>query len=375
MRVADETLFTRFTQQRPQYASDAACHRALSVEYALAVSYIRRRLNQYRALVVRDAARCVPTPQLTIIHAHPIAPVEVLPAVIDDTPEIKSRIALLTMTLDRMARVLIVSDEHLDDADPRALQLNVAIARWFQPDILVFNGDTHDLSALSRFDKDRRGGKRDAFKQVRAPWLSYARAMIDATTYSNSNCLRIFQWGNHNERQEAMSNAFWEAGDTLEEAYAALCRVDGKILLTGGRQQLYIGPFLVQHGQRHGVNAGKLALESDLGGAQPVVQGHTHGVSLFAKRTKLPGQDRWIVVSSLVAGFAGNNPPAYESRRKDSVKWIQSCAYAHVNLRSDDVHTYPILYHERPDGSLVAAAGHQVFSAQAAQAAALPMAA
>lgn len=322
-----------------------ASYTALAERYGLSRDSVRGRI--WRA---KQAASDEP-----VIRAAPLTADDDLPPVPDDLPEIKQRLAALER-LPRMARVLVLSDEHLPDHDPRALAMNVSICRWFQPDILVFNGDTFDLSLIGKFMQDRRGGKPDVLKEVARPYRGYAKALAEAAPHA----LRIFLDGNHNARVEAFANLAWQFGDVIEEAYAAVVRCDGLVLWANGRDEIDIGPFLVHHGTRTGVNAAKLSLEKDYAYGQSVVQGHSHGIGFFARRVRMPG-GRYRIATSVEAGFAGNNPPAYISRRSAHTTWVQACVYAHVDLTGDMVHTYPVLYQEGGDGSLVAAVGSQVF--------------
>lgn len=325
-------------------------YRTIAGRHGLNPDSVRSRVNRYARQLREESA--------VVTFAPALPDVDDLPPLPDDTPAIHAALDTLR-GLDRMVRLLVVSDEHIPDHDPRALALNVAIARYIQPDVVIFNGDTFDFGSISRFAQDRRSGNGDVLRDLARPWRSYVQAMTDAAP----RALRVFLDGNHNERLEAFANLAWQFGDTIEDAYAGMVRADGRVLWANGRQELYVGPYLVHHGERHGENAGKNSLEKDYGGAQSKVQGHTHGVSLYAKAVKLPGQDTWILATSLVAGFAGRNPPAYQKRRKGAVRWIHACAYGHVNMHGLDCHVYPAIYHERADGTLVAAVGTETFVA------------
>lgn len=261
--------------------------------------------------------------------------------------------------LPRMARVLITSDEHIDDHDLRALELVAQVARAFEPDVIVFNGDTFDFTTLSHFDQDRRSGKGDAFTAVRFPYAAY----VDSLAAAAPNAVFVLLDGNHNDRVETFANMAWQLGDTIEAAYADLVRSGGRVLWLNGKEECSIGALLIHHGTRAGKNAAAQAL-SDLGGAQPVVQGHTHRPAKVVNRVKLPMKARSLIVQSVVSGALCKFPPAYRKRKTDCLNWTHGIVAAHVNLKGDDVHLVDVLMHERDDGSLVCTFGKDVFIAR-----------
>ena len=71
----------------------------------------------------------------------------------------------------------MVFDEHIDDHDARAVTMNCLISQFVKPDVLVFNGDEFDFSALSlHYQVDRADSARDAFRSVRPYYQDYVVA-------------------------------------------------------------------------------------------------------------------------------------------------------------------------------------------------------
>lgn len=346
------TLAAEFARLRPEHTSASAVHRKLAARYGLSEHTIRRRLNEY-----------APTPQPAHKTVHILDYVQKVDdfPVDDDTEKVAALIQKLRR-FKRHVRIQIVSDEHFNDDDPRATTMNIRIAAYVQPDLIVFNGDTFDFSTISRFDQDRRGSRHDVLRELRKPYTAYVRGFESVAP----NADKLLLDGNHNARAEAFANAAWQFGDTIEEAYADLVRCGGRVLWLNGKSEIDILNHHIMHGERTGENSAKNALEKDFGGAQSLSSGHTHGISKYIKRVKVPGQNRWIIVTSLTAGFAGNNPPQWKERTKNQIRWIQACQVVHVNPQGDDVHVTEIPYHEAADGSLIAVFGTEVFTVSAA---------
>ena len=282
----------------------------------------------------------------------------------DDAPKIYAALKRLR-ALGRHIRVLILSDEHFDDQDDRAITMNIRIAAYSQPDLIIFNGDTFDFSGVGSYIQNRREKGGDVLSIIRKPYTAYVNALIAAVP----NAVMVFLDGNHNERVENWTNAnAVPFGDTIEQAYADLVRQGGRVMWLNGKQEIDIFGHHVMHGERASKNAASATLENDFGGGQPLSGGHIHKIQKVYKRVKKQGEDRWIIMTACFAGFAGNNPPAYVKRKRDQIHWIQACQLVTVNPHGDDVHINEIPFHEAADGGLIAVVGIEVLTVSAASA-------
>lgn len=322
-----------------------------------------------RGIVNRERERRKQAPALTEAHktislADYMARIDD-PILQDDSAKIYAALKRLR-ALGRHIRVLILSDEHFDDHDERAVTMNIRIAAYSQPDLVILNGDTFDFSGISHYTQDRRAGKKDVLSVIRKPYSAYIQALVAAAP----NAVFVFLDGNHNERMEIWGNENnWQFADTTEQAYADLVRQGGRVLWMNGKQEIDIFGHHVMHGERASKNAASATLD-DFGGGQPVSAGHIHKIQKVYRRVKKQGENRWVIVTSCFAGFAGNNPPAYVKRKRDQIHWIQACQLVHVNPHGDDVHINEIPFHESVDGGLIAVCGIEVLTVNAVSAAA-----
>lgn len=349
------------------YANKSAIHTALAVRFEVNADYVRAAVSRWQRKLnanTGDGLHVVEK-QKTVNFSDYVAQVDDLPLE-DDTPKVHAALRVLK-SLGRHIRILILSDEHFDDHDERAVTMNIRIAAASRPDLIVFNGDTFDLGSVSQYSQDRRAPSRDALSVIRKPYTAYVRALHAAAP----NAYMLFIDGNHNERIETFTNAnASQFGDTIEQAYADLVRQGGRVLWLNGKQEIDIFGHHVMHGERASKNAAGATLENDFGGGQPLSGGHIHKIQKVYKRVKKQGEDRWIIVTACFAGFAGNNPPAYVKRKRDQIHWIQACQLVHVNPHGDDVHINEIPFHESVDGGLIAVCGIEVLTVNAASAAA-----
>lgn len=365
----DAAIYAAFMEQRPSVSTDKAACEHIADEYALSAKRIGVIVRKQRggAVVAKNAATESADGMDILVDALKRendalrAKIQLLENPADSFPKPRGDTAQITAMLDnlrglqRYARVHVVSDEHMPDHDPRAITMNCLISRYVNPDLTVFNGDEYDFSALSlHYVVDRADGHGDAFRAVRPHWQGYVDRMWGRYF--------LFLDGNHNARLDTFLNMqAQQFGDTLEDEYAALVRYNGKVMWRGGLEEIDIGGLHIHHGERTGENSAKNALVKDFGGAQCVHQGHTHGISVYVHSAKVPGQERFRVVSSVTAGFAGNKPPRYRARKTNLSKWIPASTVYHVDMHSDDVHFTLIPYHETPQGGLVAFYGSKMF--------------
>lgn len=272
----------------------------------------------------------------------------------DDYKTLQAHIAAWRKT-HKYIKVMHVADLHIDDHNPQAVELHFQIAARYKPDLILYTGDTHDFSEISRFAQSWRGSKRqDLFKRYRPYWQWVVEGLHNAAP----NAVQVAFNGNHNERLEPILNDFWQFAETIIDAYAAMMRAGGRVLWIDSIQELNIGSYFVQHGTRHGENAAKNALK-DLGWGQSAAQGHTHQPAQFIHTVKLPYEDTRRIVTYTVAPCSCNIPPAYAKRTTKQSRWINGTLLSTVNLRGFDVHEQLVLYHPTRNG-LTAAFGGDV---------------
>lgn len=336
-----------------------ATYAHLAEKYGYTETGVRGMVSKYRRTLATHTAQQPPAwLLLAALQNTSPQPDDVTPPVTDDTDVWLDVLARLR-ALSRHARVLVVGDEHMDDHDPRALNLHHQIAAWFAPDLIILNGDTFDFASLSVFVKSRRDGKGDAFKIVRPHYQRYIRGyrMSCPTTPI------LLNGGNHNDRLDRAADEFWALGETIEEQYAELVRQGGDVIWLNWKQEVNVGPLFIEHGTRYGENAAKNSLK-DLGWAQAKVQNHAHTPGKYTIRQKVRGQNRYVIVQSVVNGCSCNIPPRYKASKTDQSKWIQGCALYSLNMQGDEAHVTDVVYHEYADGALVAVVGKKVFTAR-----------
>ena len=171
-------------------------------------------------------------------------------------------------------RGMVVSDIHAPYHDIDAISVAVNVAKWWAPDVLVFNGDDLDFYGLSKYDKDpqRATGTQDEIDQ----WHTDAVApLLDAV---GSGCRRIKTIGNHEDRLERV---LWRNPGLY--GLRALSFVKLLDLETYGielaRQRVTFGSLLeVSHGTRVSKHAAYSArAEMDLRRYQiSTITGHVH---------------------------------------------------------------------------------------------------
>jgi hypothetical protein len=221
----------------------------------------------------------------------------------------------------------------------------------------VHGGDVFDMDAISRFQKDFRKGKPDALRHARKPYQEH----VDRLRRDNPSAVQVYIDGNHTApRVQAYLDDHWEFQDAILDTYQAMVRADGAVLYLGEVEEIEVGGLFMQHGRRVGKNAARNALD-DLGGNTPMIQGHAHTPQMDMKRVRRPGGRGYRVVQSIVNGCLCQIPAPYETRTKQS-KWLQSVTLAHVEMGGDIVNLQPVVFHQRPDTSLVAYVGKKQFS-------------
>jgi hypothetical protein len=335
----------------------------------LSVTGVRGRVSRYRAkqrvlnadaqasqvAVILPPSVNVPPPPARKPRAPSADDVDYTPPV-DDSAAFDALVRLWRRTRGYI-RMMQVADLHCDDHSVQAVLMHAEIARRYKPDLILYTGDTHDFSEISKFPQSwRSSARRDLFKRYSDPWLW----VVDVLHNAAPEAVQLAFNGNHNERLDTVLNEYWMFAETIIDQYAAMMRANGRVLWIDRLQELDIGPYYVQHGTRVGENAAKNALK-DLGWSQSGAQGHTHQFSQYTHAVKVPGSTRRRIVQYTVAPCSCNIPPAYQHTSKQS-KWTNGVLLTTVNLRGDDIHEYPIIYHQDTRARMIAAYAGEVLT-------------
>lgn len=91
---------------------------------------------------------------------------------------------------------IVFSDIHAPFHDLYALKLAAKVAKWWKPDIAIYNGDDADFYALSKFDKNPN--RTFTVQEEIDDWHVYAVAPLNAAV--GSNCRKVKLPGNHEDR-------------------------------------------------------------------------------------------------------------------------------------------------------------------------------
>lgn len=333
----------------------------IATAYGLSLTGVRGRVSRERkkrnAVSSADAAQ---TPVAVILPPakapRPPTPDDVFTPPADDSEAFAQLMKLWRRTKGYI-KVMQVADLHCDDHSVQAVLLHAEIARRYKPDLILYTGDTHDFSEISKFPQSwRTSARRDLFKRYSDPWLWVVNTLHNAAPDAVQTAFN----GNHNERLDSILNEFWMFAETIVDQYAAMMRANGRVLWIDRIQELDIGPYYAQHGTRVGENAAKNALK-DLGWSQSGSQGHTHQYNTYVHTVKVPGKQHRRIVQYTVAPCSCNIPPAYQQTTRQ-VKWVQGVQLTTINLRGDDIHEYPILYHRDDRGGMIAVYAGEVLT-------------
>lgn len=208
--------------------------------------------------------------------------------------------------------------------DERALEVVRLMCRSLQPDVIVNLGDTVDLAALSRFDKDS-----DHFDHSMQPAFNRVHRMYAELRADNPHARIVECDSNHNTRLKKfmLKNAsqlygLRQAGS--EEEYPAMSypflanlrAVNVEWVSGYGAAEFVYGeeygapPIVFKHGMSSGTNvAGK---ESAQNPETHVVRGHTHRPEM-AHRTMRNGHYLTYMVVGVTCSITGDVPSVYNA--------------------------------------------------------------
>lgn len=259
---------------------------------------------------------------------------------------------------DGTLTILQWPDMHKPDEDMQVEELGLQMADVLQPDMHLWNGDLFDFDILSlKFPRSHNRRRRDAFREVRRPWMRLLDRLDDITPDSK----KVVTGGNHCRiRVQTLANANPMNGDSLIEDFLDVVRQDGRVWWPGWFDELFIGPLHIQHGDRTGKNAAKLSI-TDVGGTMSNAASHTHFPSWYINTAYAKNDDNLLVpdryyVESVITPCMCHIYPHYAQDKQKS-KWVNGMTVIHINLRDRDVHFQNRIFHKRKDGSLAVSFG------------------
>lgn len=181
---------------------------------------------------------------------------------------------------------LIISDIHLPYHDLEPINVAYEYAVKHNVDSIIFNGDTFDFYALSRYQKDPRIRNLSAEIQIGKEFLQETNKI-----FPKEKVRKFFKLGNHEERWEAylmnkapelVGSEIFEIENVYEFEEFGFERVDG-------RQEIHVGDnFTVLHG--HEFTYGAYSPVNPARGfftryGENVIGGHLHRPSHHTERT------------------------------------------------------------------------------------------
>ncbi len=144
------------------------------------------------------------------------------------------------------------------------------------------------------------------------------------------NAILVWVWGNHDQRLvKFLNDNNPKFRQTLLETFIEIIRCNGQVLYVGYVDYVRIGPLVVQHGYRTGLNAAKNHL-LDAGGQISTMAGHVHRTSDYEVR----GED--FMARSIVSGCLSNYPH-YQKGRRQGAKWQLGTAIATLDFYTREV--------------------------------------
>lgn len=230
--------------------------------------------------------------------------------------------------------------------DERALAVVRMVCADLQPDFIVNLGDTVDLSALSRFDKDS-----DHFNHSLQPAFNRTHQMYAELRADNPNARIVEVDSNHNSRLKKFilnkaSELYGLRQAGVSEKYPAMSypflanlEAVGVEWVSGyGAAEFVYGeeyqapPIVFKHGMSSGQNVA--AKEASQNPYTHIVRGHTHRPEM-AHRTTRSGEYLTYMVVGVTCSITGEVPSVYSAVGDDNTpvrvqeKWQQGMAVIH----------------------------------------------
>ncbi|MBE2196299.1 MAG: metallophosphoesterase, partial [Anaerolinea sp.] len=182
----------------------------------------------------------------------------------------------------RVVTVMHLADVHFPFQHGPALKVTYQLISEAQPDVIVVGSDAFDFAMLSRFahDADLNEESPDVLKEILPAWREFILRVRKAAP----NAVLVWIWGNHDQHLvKYLNDEVPKFRLTLMQHFIDLVRCGGEVLYVGYTDYVRIGPLVVQHGYRTGLNAAKNHLV-DAGGQISTMAGHVHRTSDYEVR-------------------------------------------------------------------------------------------
>jgi hypothetical protein len=314
---------------------DAASEVAEKMHLDITTKSLQRRIQEHRKFmrsVFQDdpgpTIRSDP-PTLPIHNNHPAAALTDIRYIDLDTDQGEWVKALHDLyKRQRVITVMHLADVHFPFQHEPALEVTYQLIRDTQPDVIVVGSDAFDFAMLSRFshDADINEEEADVLQEI----VPYWRKLILNVKLAAPDAILVWIWGNHDQRfVKYLNDNAPKFRLTLLDNFIEIVRNGGDVLYVGYTDYVRVGPLVVQHGYRVGLNAAKNHL-LDAGGQISTMAGHVHRTSEYEVR----GED--FTARSIVSGCL-TNYPHYQKGRRQSAKWQLGTCIATVDLQTREV--------------------------------------
>lgn len=237
--------------------------------------------------------------------------------------------------------VMHLHDIHFPFHNSQALDVAYQLVKHTQPDIIVVGSDSSDFALLSSFapDPDYSEETPDELEKFEMHWREHIRTLRRLAP----NAILVFIYGNHEVRifKYLAKNAA-KLRRTVTKAFVDIVRCEGNVLYLGHEVDwVRIGPLLVMHGNRFGINPAK-GIFNDLGGQVWVQFGHNHRLS----EHKINGEDRKC---GAIGSGCLQNPPHYVSGHGRGKEQLGT-SVSYVDFETQNVQIDNLWFNEEWDG-------------------------
>lgn len=232
----------------------------------------------------------------------------------------------------KLCKILITSDWQVSYEDGRSLKLVEQFAQDWQPDVVVFNGDLLDCTALGKYrlTLEERSSLEEEIERLRF-YLKEWRA-------SCPQAEMVYVMGNHEQRLQSYITDHAPELQFLVEGPLALERLldieDMTVVGAYGAAYEWHGVY-VTHGVIRTENAamGNLKREGSSG-----VSGHTHRLGSAFRRDR-SGEHGWFECGCLCNLDApGSPPPTFPGVNN----WQQGFVYGYGRHDESAAHSMPV---------------------------------
>ena len=237
--------------------------------------------------------------------------------------------------VDGDVRGIVFSDVHAPFHDRNAIALAAKVAKWWQPDVAVWNGDDHDFYKLSRFSQNPE--RTECIQDEIDTWHIEVMAPLQAALPARRKEFLVL--GNHGRRLLLHLWAHPQLYGIRALEIPALLELE-RLGIEYAETKVLFGDLLeVSHGTRVRSMAGYSAKSESEKRRYSIstITGHVHRAGRFTTRTA----NRWIYNQE--APCLCRLDPEYADD-PDWVDWVQGVTLFEIkgrNLRIDAVEFYP----------------------------------